>query len=136
MALDSEQLVIIRSLLRTIWKDIIPDASALSAWESSFKPYAFADVEAAVRLYIASKPFKPSPADIISMIPAPMAKAEKPKPTFPAYQTMPDGQKVRVIRCKRCNDLGLIMWRDDQDRPYGRPCSCETGLARYGAARQ
>ena len=135
MALDYEQLLIVRSLMRTIWKDVMPDQSSMIAWQESFEPYSFDAVETAVRQYIACKPFKPNPADIIGMIPAPepMEVPEVPKPT---YEVTPEGERIRVYKCKRCRDLGLIMWRDDEDRPYGRPCTCDAGLARYSAARK
>lgn len=136
MALDSEQLIIVRSLMRTIWPSIMPDKSSVSAWQKSFEPYSFEVVETAVRQYIACKPFKPNPADIIGMIPAQPAKAEPKAPPRPTYETMPDGRQVKVIKCKRCRDLGLIMWEDAEGRVYGRPCTCEAALARYGAANR
>ncbi len=131
------QMALIKQRINCVWKDMIETPESLKAWFDSFKNYDFATVETAVIKYIESKPFKPTPADIIRLIPNRPADPTKEYKRFvPQYETGPDGRQKRVIKCRRCGDTGLITWRDDEERMVGDPCTCEAGLANYGEARR
>lgn len=135
--LNDDDIMIIRSKLRCLWKDVMQTPEAVKIWQNSFKPYDMKTIEAAVDHYMAVNKFRPNPADIIACIPANYAKPEQgqqPRKFVPKFERLPDGRYVRIIQCRRCNDLGLIMREDEEGRIYGRPCVCEAALAKYGAA--
>lgn len=132
MMITVEQMLEFKERLKIAWKDILPDARAVTIWADSFRDYDYATIEAAIIEYMKTNRFKPNPADIISCIP--VAKAEpKAKAVFvPKYETLPDGKLVRVIKCRRCRDTGLITWDNERQETVGRPCECEAAIAFYG----
>ena len=133
---DSKQLILIRNRLRISWKNIMADEDSMKVWLDSFRSYDFNTIENATIEYMKHNRFQPNPADIINCIPAGRVESvpEKPKRFVPRYEIMPDGTQQRVIKCRRCNDTGLIVWMDEEQRNYGRPCVCEAAIANYGEA--
>lgn len=130
-----EQMLMLKERMKTVWKRIMPDANAISVWADSFRDYDFGTVETAVIEYMSKSYYMPTPADIINCIPAAPAPRENQQQNWsPKYETMPDGQQRRVIKCKRCRDTGLITWMNDEMCYVGRPCTCEAAFANYGKA--
>lgn len=130
-----EQMLMLKERMKTVWKNIMPDANAITVWADSFKEYDFATIEQAVIDYMANNYFKPTPADIIKAIPAPPPpKENQQRGWVPSYETLPDGQQRRTIKCRRCRDTGLITWWDNNQCMIGRPCTCEAAYANYGKA--
>lgn len=133
MAITTVDMLNLKERLKVAWKDIMPDAASVGVWRDTFRDYDYATVEAAIIDYMSVNRFKPNPADIINCIPVAKAEPKKEYKKFvPKYETMPDGRVVRVIKCRRCNDTGLITWMDEDFYRYGRPCTCEAALANYG----
>lgn len=131
--MTEEQMILIKQRLRCIWTDIIPSKEALSAWYDTMRPYSFNDIENATIDYMRTKPYKPTPADIISMIPTKPAQSGMYKRYVKQYETLPDGRQVPVIKCKRCRDTGLITWRDDDQVMWSHPCNCAAAYIYYSA---
>lgn len=131
--MDSEQLKIIRTRLRCMWKGIMETPEEVSIWYQAFKNRDMETVEDAVIRYIQEKPWKPTPADIIEMIPAAQAKKMHYAPKF---DTLPDGSTRQVVQCKRCMDRGLITWEDNDGCVWGRPCTCAAALDKYSEAER
>lgn len=132
--MDKEQLKIIRTRLRCMWKNVMETPEEVAIWHQAFKLRDMATVEEAVRKYMATKPWKPTPADILEMIPA--APAQKMAHYTPKYERLPDGSEVPVIQCKRCMDKGLIVWEDSEGCVWGRPCTCAAALDKYSEAER
>lgn len=120
----------IRSLIRAAWPVMLTSQHDIRVWFETFRNYDFAVVEIAVKDYIKNNKFRPTPADIFDYIPA-----AKPAPAFiPRFEVLPNGRKQRVISCRKCNDLGLVIWEDENQCLIGRPCTCAAAIANYGAA--
>lgn len=134
MAINIDDMIRIRARLVTAWKDVMPNAAAVSVWLDTFKMYDYETIEKACIDYMRTGRFKPTPADILMCIPAKRVDEDKAKPFAPMYVNTPDGRNVRAIRCKRCRDTGLIVWETDDYCMVGRPCTCEAAIANYGKA--
>lgn len=129
-----EDLMDIRTRLRIMWRNVMPDGNAAKAWYDTFRHYDFDLIDKACVEYMRNNKFQPNPADILMCIPAVRA-AEGIKPKFsPKYVKLPDGREVRAYRCQRCKDTGLIVWEDIETQAYlGRPCTCEAAIENYGS---
>ena len=135
MAITTQDMLNLKQRLKVAWKDIMPDAASVGVWRDSFRDYNYDTVEKAIIDYMSANKYKPNPADIINCIPAAKADQTKPVKIFvPKYETLPDGRVVRVIKCRKCNDTGLITWMDDDFNRIGRICTCEAAIANYGIA--
>ena len=134
--MKEHEFIRIKQRLGCIWSDLMPTADSVNAWYDSLKNYPFDLADQAAIKYIEENHFRPTPADIIMLIKAAKAEQNRSYDKFvPQFETLPDGRQVRVIKCKRCNDTGLVTWRDDDQVMYGRPCTCAAALANYAAAR-
>ena len=130
--MKAKELLEIKKILNAAWRDVMKDEQSMAVWLDTFKNYDFGIVADAAREHIKTNKFRPTPADIIMLIPAKTAQ-NYTKVFVPKTERMPDGSTRRVISCRRCNDLGLITWEDENGCVVGRPCTCEAALANYGS---
>lgn len=120
--MNNREFAMILPLLQ-MYKDCCRADEATDAWYQSLKDYAFTDIDGAVREYVRTCSYTPVPADIIRLLPKADPKVE--------FRPMYDSQGRQLIQCRRCNDLGLIMWEDSEGRRRGKPCDCPAGHAKY-----
>ncbi len=131
--MDERQFMRIKQRLNCIWADLMNTQPAFNAWFDTFRNYDFDLVEKATIKYIAENRFKPTPGDIMMQIQSAKADRSRAYRRFvPQYETLPDGRQVRVIKCKRCRDTGLITWRDNDQCLWGHKCDCEAARTYYG----
>ena len=119
--MTEREFVDIRNLLQ-VYQGCCRTEPEVKAWWSTLKNYDFAKVYNAVEAYIKTETRPPVPASIISRIP----KANPTQKFVPRFETV-NGKKVRVVQCPRCNDTGLVIWYDEEQRAIGRPCNCPAG---------
>ena len=109
-----------------VYKNLMQTEAEREAWYESLKPYSFGLIDSAVREYIKTGQYAPTPAAIINLIPQ-----ARPQEVFkPRYETV-NGKLQQVVQCRRCNDSGLILRTDANGYVYGRPCDCPAGHAKY-----
>ena len=127
--MTTKEFANISESINAVWKDTIVVGAGMKMWFETFRNYDCAALETAVREYVATNKFKPTPADILEYIPA----AKPAKAFVPKLETLPDGKRVRVISCRRCMDTGLIAWDDAEGYKMGRLCTCAAARANFGA---
>lgn len=128
----TEEVLRLKQRLKATWKDIMPDASSVAVWRDTFEDYTFKEIEQAAIDYMKANYYKPTPADIIGMIPVKVPAAAYNSAPAKMYETMPDGRVQRVIKCRWCNDSGLIINTYPTGAQAAQPCEhCEMGRINY-----
>ena len=122
--MTKQEFLTIKNML-VVYKGFCSTNAEIEAWYESLRSYSFAVIEEAVRSYVRSNSYMPTPAAIIGLIPR--AKTEN---TRIRYECI-DGRVQRVVNCRRCWDTGLIIWADEEGRNIGRPCDCAAGHENY-----
>lgn len=121
-----------RQILKAAYK-MFTDENApaqVEVWYTSLKQYDLGLVEAAVRHWIQTQKFKPTPAEIIALMPS---KKYEPGDHFdsrPRYEKI-GGKIVQTFQCMKCRDSGMIMIYDKEKRLYGLPCDCAAGHKKF-----
>lgn len=124
--MTTQEFLNIKNLLR-VYPGCCKDQTDTNAWYETLRNYDYKLIDDAVRRYLQTNKYTPTPAAIIELIPKP-TKDDGFKPRF---ETLPDGRTVPVISCRRCNDTGLITYYDKEGRIYGKPCECQAGHSNY-----
>lgn len=112
--------------LLKIYPGCCKEPAQIAAWWETLKVYPFNTIYAAVQSYLRDETRYPTPAGILQRVP----KASIGTRTEPRYESV-NGEKVRVYACQRCTDNGLVIWDDEDGRPYGRVCNCPEGHKNY-----
>lgn len=117
-------------MLKAAYRMFIGEEEDVSAqydiWYSTLKRFDRASVETAIRSWIGSNKYRPTPADIVLMMPS-LSPDKEFKPSFADV----NGKRVKLIQCMRCMDTGVISFEGKDGCVYGVPCDCPAGHANY-----
>ena len=102
----------------------------ITLWFSCLKKYDLPVVEAAVREWINKNRFKPTPAEIIALMPTRKYDHLVPVDVKRRFEDV-GGKKVQTFTCMRCMDSGLIEFEDKERILWAVPCDCPAGHEKY-----